>query len=116
MRTRTLALVMLVSTLAACAGRRQGIDAATTTDVPVPDDEPRAQVSLVVDLAARTSCDEAFDLALYAHPGVEHVTWDAARSCRDRHVTVKYLPRRLDRSALLRRVEGLTLSFRLEER
>lgn len=88
--------------------------AAGRHDAPVPASEARAEVVVVVDLEARHGCDEAFDLALYDDPGVELVTWDARRSCRARRATVKYLPARIRRAALLERIGRLSRSMKVE--
>jgi hypothetical protein len=108
-----VAVLAAATLLAAWLGIRAQL-AAGRHDVPAPAGEPRAEVVVVIDLDPRRGCDEAFDLALYDHPGVELVTWDARRSCRSRRATVKYLPARIRRAALLERIGRLSRSMKVE--
>ena len=92
-----------------------GTDARTGHDRPVPASEPRAEVALKLDLPRTSSCEEDFDLALYADPGVDFIAWARAESgCSGRSVRIRYLPRRLEREALLARVERLASKVQVE--
>lgn len=87
-------------------------------DVPAAASEPRAQVRVLLALAPRIGCDEAFDLALYENRGVELVTWESPKSggsCRELRATVRYLPRHITRAELVRRVQQLSISVKVEE-
>src|SRR5688572_28366799 len=115
MRYHAPVCVLVLATLAsAIAGYWTGVG-GTAHDLPAPADLERAALVLDVDLPSRVACDEAFDFALYRDLGVELVAWStkapalAARSCRGRRVTVKYLPARIRRAALLDRIERLAI-------
>lgn len=110
--------VVALALVAACGGE---LPPAVTGghDVPVAASEPRAQVKVVLALVPRIGCDEAFDLALYENRGVELVTWASPRppsgSCRELRATVRYLPKQITRAELVRRVQQLSLSVKVEE-
>lgn len=104
-----------------CVGLTQGCarvgsaGARSGHDLPVPASEPRAELELDLDLPQSSSCEEDFDLALYEDPGVDFIAWRrSATGCSGRHVTIRYLPRRLERAALLERVQGLASKVRVE--
>jgi hypothetical protein len=79
---------------------------ASMHDAPVPTGEPRATVQVALDLEPASSCEEAFDLALYAGPGVDLIAWEAGpSSCSARKVTIRYLPSRISRDEVLARVK-----------
>ena len=90
-------------------------------DAPIAASEPRAQLRVIVALTPRVGCDEAFELALYPHRGVELVTWAPTPSplpvgsCRELRATVRYLPRQLSRADLVRRIQQLSLIVKVEE-
>ena len=111
----TLGLALLLSACASLPRAR-----ATTWDVPVSPTEPRANLKLKVNLESATDCDERFDLSIYEDRGVDLVTWDDASalgsSCRDRRVTVRYLPGRVSRAALLSRIRTLSKKMEIIER
>ena len=95
--------------LAALTLRCGGSDPAPVSaghDAPIAASEPRAQLRVVVALAPRVGCDEAFELALYPHRGVELVTWERTASplpvgsCRELRATVRYLPKQLSRARI----------------
>jgi hypothetical protein len=106
--------------LTLCLGLAQGCARAgaaprTGHDQPVPASEPRAEVALALDLPRTSSCEEDFDLALYAHPGVDFIAWTRAESgCSGRSVKIRYLPRRIERAALLAEVERLASKVQIE--
>lgn len=104
-----------------CAGLAQGCaragsaDARSGHDRPVPASEPRAELALRLDLPRSSSCEEDFDLALYADPGVDFIAWRGSDSgCSRRSVKIRYLPRRLEREALLDRVRRLASKVEVE--
>ena len=103
----SLASLLLVA-CAATPGAR-----APTFDAPIPAGEPRASLRATVDLDPVSDCDERFDLALYEERGVELVSWDDARGCSGRRVEVRYVPGRVTRDALLRRLR--TISRKVNE-
>lgn len=91
-RAASLALATLA--LAAC-GPTPLASAPPRFDTPVPADEPRAELRLDVELASIASCEESFDLALYADRGIELVAWEPpAGACGRRALTIRYLSRR----------------------
>ncbi len=78
-------------------------------DAPVPATEPRAELTLNVNLVARHDCEEAFDLALYKEPAVELISWTGdAGSCENRRVKVRYLSARASRGVIVSRIQKLT--------
>jgi hypothetical protein len=94
---------------------RAGAGARTGHDQPVPASEPRAELALKLDLSRTSSCEEDFDLALYAHSGVDFITWTRAESgCSGRSVKIRYLPQRIERAALLAEVERLASKVQVE--
>lgn len=104
---RLILAALAAAHLFGCASAAQGPPPSTAHDEPVAASEPRATVRLVVDLPPGSDCDETFDLALYAHRGVDLVMWDdPGPSCRARRLTIRYLPRRIERAALLERVRS----------
>jgi hypothetical protein len=90
-----------------------GAQVKRSFDRPVPADEPRAELRLDLELSASQDCEEAFDLALYGHEGVELIRWERAdRACSGRSVTVRYLTRRITREALIRLARKAALEVR----
>jgi hypothetical protein len=74
-------------------------------DQPVASSEPRQSAEFLVDLEPGPNCEEAFDLELYQHRGVDLVEWDdQTRRCEDRRISVRYLPNRISAEALAREV------------
>lgn len=114
---------VMIAALVFCAGCGGELPpvAASGHDVPVAASEPRAQVRVVLALVPRIGCDEAFDLALYENRGVELVTWESAPSplppgsCRELRATGRYLPKHVTRAELVRRVQQLSISVKVEE-
>lgn len=108
-----IGLTLCVALAQGCA--RAGAAARTGHDRPVPASEPRAELALTLDLPRTSSCEEDFDLALYAHSGVDFIAWARAESgCSRRSVKIRYLPRRIERSALLAEVERLASKVQVE--
>lgn len=90
--------------LAAACGAG-GVGQLPPPDHPVPTSEPRAQVSARVDLQPARDCEEAFDLALYQNRAIELIAWDDnTGTCQDRHVSIRYLARKLTRSQVVEHV------------
>lgn len=108
-----IVVLLALSSLPACG--RSACAAAQTFDQPVPAGEPRATVVIKVDLPRAANCDEKFDLALYQDRGVELVTWDPKGSCQARRATIRYLPKKLERTRLLEAVKKLALSMEVVE-
>ncbi len=106
-----LVLSWLVLSAAACA-QNPAARAPGTYDAPTPAGEPRASLQVTVDLEPASDCDERFDLALYEDRGVELVSWDDGPGCSGRHVAVRYLPGRVKKEALLRRLEKIARKVR----
>lgn len=93
--------------LLGCAAPITNLPPPGEPDRPVPASEPRAEVTLHVDLPAARGCDEQLDLALYQNRGVELVAWDrAGQRCDDRLITIRYLSRQLTRAELLELVKA----------
>lgn len=106
MRTWLLVLALLAA-LPACG--KAACAAPLSPDTPVPANEPRATLRVVVDLPRKGGCDEAFDLALYENRGVELVQWDEGQSkCEGRKGTIRYVPGRLTRKALIEAIQKLS--------
>lgn len=98
------ALLLTLSTLAlaACGPAPLLSSPSPRFDTPVPAEEARAELRLEVELASVASCEEAFDLALYADRAVELVAWDPPRgACGRRTLTLRYLSRRTSAERLL---------------
>lgn len=101
--TASLALL-----LAACAQRQAA--RAPTWDAPIPAGEQRAELSLSLSLEPVSDCDERFSLSLYEERGVELISWDDGLShgCNDRRATVRYVPGRVTRAALLAQIQKVS--------
>jgi hypothetical protein len=70
---------------------------------------------VVLDLERRIGCEEAFDLAVYAHRAVERVGWDppsATSPCTGRVATVTFVPSLLPQAELLELMRGHALSLK----
>ena len=103
-----LAVAALVALGTAGCGAVPVAVAGPAHDMPVPASERRAELRFRVDLIPAQGCEEAFDLALYKHLGVDLVQWDErAGECTGRVVTLRYLPRRLAEAELLAAVRAL---------
>jgi hypothetical protein len=112
-RTTLLVLACTVFLGLACAPARAAA-LPPQHDLPVGPEEPRDVVRVELDLPKTATCEEAFDLALYTERGVDRVDWnDSAHQCSARLVTIRYLPKRIDRRRLLERVKKLALSTRV---
>ncbi len=98
-------LMVSCLTLFACGGVAvEPVVAEGPHDEPVPATEPRATLRVAVDLDRRTGCEEAFDLAVYAHRAVERIAWEppsAASPCVARSATVTFVPSRLPQAELI---------------
>ena len=91
--------------LAGCAPAQSATATAADFDRPVPPGVARADVRLLVDLEPAQDCEEAFDLALYRDRGIDLISWDdAVGSCTDRHVTIRFLETKLNKSQVLDQV------------
>lgn len=121
MTRRLTRLVMAALAFSVGCGGELPPAAASGHDAPVAANEPRAQARMVLALVPRIACDEAFELALYENRGVELVTWESSAtplppgSCRELRTTVRYLPRHITRAELVRRVQQLSISVKVEE-
>jgi len=105
----------LAAALPACA--QQSSARAPSWDTPIPAAEPRAQLRLQLDLEPVSDCDERFDLALYEERGVELSSWDElSHGCSERRVTVRYVPGRVLRDALLLRIRKISRKAEVVER
>jgi hypothetical protein len=116
---RWLALtVPLAVTLCACGQRPSA--RSPSWDTPVPAAEPRAKILVELELEPVSDCDERFDLALYEERGVELLAWDARgrqdQRCSERRVTIRYVPGRVTRDALLARIHKLSRRMEVVER
>lgn len=116
---RWLALTLPLAVALSACGERQSAR-APNWDTPIPANEPRAELRLKLDLEPVSDCDERFDLALYEERGVELLSWDQQglerRGCSERRVTVRYVPGRVTRDALLARVRQISKKVELIER
>lgn len=115
MGLRTGFVAVLLPLSIACGGHGMA-PAGTTWDRPVPADEPRAELRLALDLPPASDCEERFDLELYRHTAVDLVAWEPGSGCRGRRATVRYLPRRASREAVLERVRTLAVPGSVRER
>jgi hypothetical protein len=71
-------------------------------DRPIPADEPRADVTLQLDLPPSQACEEQFDLTLYQDRRIELIEWDEhGDACTDRAVKIRYLSSKIDKPQLL---------------
>lgn len=106
LRTALTALAALA--LAGCGGGAGLPALAPRHDLPVPAEEPRAELRLRVDLPPGAGCEEEFDLALYRDRGVDLIQWDErAGACAGRSVTIRYLTQRTSAAELLGAVRKL---------
>lgn len=105
----TTALTALAALALAGCGSASGLPALTPRhDLPVPADEPRAELRLRVDLHPGAGCEEELDLALYRDRGVDLIQWDErAGACAGRSVTIRYLTQRTSAAELLGAVRKL---------
>lgn len=104
---RGLFAALLAVWLPACGGAAAQ-SAPPSHDRPVPASEQRAELKLELELEQRAGCEEDFDLALYQDPGVELIDWrEPFGVCKARQVTIRYLPGRISKDALLDRVKEL---------
>jgi hypothetical protein len=108
--TRALALAAaLISIGAGCGG------ASEAHDVPVPANEGRETIEVVLDLPPGAACEETFELALYEDRGVDLVTWaPGGRGCTGRAARVRFLPGRVSRAALVQELK--TVATKVEVR
>lgn len=112
-RLRPWALLTLTVGLQACGGAAVR-SAPPGHDRPVPASEQRGELRLQLELEQRAGCEEDFDLALYQDPGVELIDWEEPfGECKARQVTIRYLPRRIARDALLKRIQELAVDVKL---
>ncbi|MCA9644978.1 MAG: hypothetical protein H6718_11630 [Polyangiaceae bacterium] len=103
----TAALLGACAAIQACGGAALH-SAPPSHDEPVPASEQRAELKLELELEQRAGCEEDFDLALYQDPGVELIEWkEPFGVCKARQVTIRYLPKRTSRDALLGRIKEL---------
>jgi hypothetical protein len=111
MRALVFAVFLLI--VSGCDSALGATRTAGDFDRPVPPNEPRAELSLVLDLEPTQDCEERFDLALYQDRGVDLVRWDKGGSrCIGRNVTIVYLSAKLDKEALLAQVRKLALEVK----
>ncbi len=95
-RVLAAASILLCVLTAGCAAGGVPTPRAAEHDRPVPSSEPRGELSLVVDLARASDCEERFDLAVYAHHGIDLIQWDSATgACGSRRVIIRFLPNRI---------------------
>lgn len=116
---RWLALTLpLLGALPSCSQRPSA--RAPSWDTPIPASEPRAQLRVQLDLNPVSDCEERFDLSLYEERGVELLSWAEAgaqrRGCSGRRVTVRYVPGRVSRDALLSRIRQISRKAEVVER
>ncbi len=108
--TTSVLVVALWACVAGCTGAQARLPTVPDHDRPVAASEPRAELSLVVDLEPAQDCEERFDLAIYQDRRVDLIQWDAAGgSCAARQVTIRYLSAKLDGEALLGLVRKLAV-------
>ena len=98
---------------AACAPTRVAA-APGSHDQAVPASEPRAELKLELDLPKTASCEEDFDLKLYANTAVDLIEWTAGSAkCSGRRVKIRDLSRRTDSEKLLGQVKALSSSAKV---
>jgi hypothetical protein len=97
----------------ACAPARVAV-AAPQHDQAVPAGEPRALLRLELDLPKTATCEEDFDLALYADRGIDRVEWEGlGDKCSSRRATIRYLSNRIDSQKLVERIRKLAVNVRV---
>jgi hypothetical protein len=100
-----------LAVLLACLGQACSatpVAAAPRHDEPVAPDEPRAELKVQLDLPKTASCEETFDLALYASRGIDLVDWEGPfGKCAGRKATIRYLPKRIPKDELLKTLQKL---------
>jgi hypothetical protein len=107
------AFAMLVISSAACAAAAKPV-LRDGHDAPVPANEPRDAIEVVLDLPPQVGCEEAFDLALYKNLGVDLVEWQGdAAGCRSRRAKIRFLPARLSRDQAIALVKGAASKMEL---
>jgi hypothetical protein len=106
-------LAIWVGTLSACAPARVAA-APGRHDRPVAASEPRGVLKLELDLPKTASCEEDFDLKVYANPAVDLIEWSGnGRKCSGRRVTIRYLSRQTDADKVLAQVKGLSANAKV---
>lgn len=111
-RLSVFSLAVWFGTLGACAPTR--VAAAPSHDRPVAPNEPRANLEVELDLPKTASCEEDFDLKLYANPAVDFVEWFGnGRKCSGRRAKIRYLSRRTDAKKLLAEVRRMSSNARV---
>ena len=109
--TRPIGAALLLIALAGCDPGKAPKSAADH-DRPVPASEPRAELSLELDLEPASDCEERFDLALYRDRRVDLVAWDDGDGCTRRAVRIRYLSAKVSRDELFAAVKGLARAVR----
>jgi hypothetical protein len=103
------AVIVAFFVVVGCGSAQGAVRSAAERDTPVPAGEPRAELSVTVDLEPAQDCEERFDLALYRDRGIDLVTWDdAVGRCMGRTVTIRYLSAKLTKDALMQQLEKLS--------
>jgi hypothetical protein len=114
MRLSSLCGLLGVALLSIGCGAASLPDVTSLPDAPVPPGEPRATVQVGLDLEPASSCEEAFELALYASRGVDLIEWQTEpSSCAGRRASIRYLPSRISRGEVLARVKSAALKMEI---
>jgi hypothetical protein len=99
-------IALAVALLVVACVKHPVVEPLPPPDQPVPASEPRAMVTLRVDLKPGPDCEEAFDLALYANRAVDLIEWDDdAGDCPEREVRIRYLSNQISREELILEVQ-----------
>lgn len=86
-------------------------------DLPVPPQEPRAEMRASVDLVASQGCEEKFDLALYQNRSIDLIQWDEQRgACAGRKVAIRYLSSKITANQVQSAASRLARRFTPETR
>jgi hypothetical protein len=102
--TRTTPLFLLALFAQACAA--SPCAAAPRHDEPVSPDEPRAVLTVKLDLPKSASCEESFDLALYENRAIDRIEWEGpVGKCAGRQARIRYLSKRIGRDDLIKTVQ-----------
>ena len=112
-RVLAVASILLCVLTAGCATGGVPTPRAAEHDRPVPSSEPRDELSLIVDMARASDCEERFDLAVYAHDGIDLIQWDSATgACASRRVVIRFLPNRISAEEAQRLVAKHSLGIK----
>lgn len=111
MRTILVPAMGIFLLLSSCAAQPLALDPGKP-DLPVPPQEPRAELRAAVDLVPTQGCEEKFDLALYQNRSIDLIQWDEQRgACAGRKVAIRYLSSKITASQVQSAASRLARRF-----